>query len=227
MVVAVIADHLFWFNLGKIVWIDVLLSGDNAVVIAVACAALRGRQRAVAMLAGTLGAVVLRIACTGVAASLLAVPYLRLVAGLVLLYIAAKLLAPDYGESVHKSHARIWAAIGTIVLADITMSIDNVVAVAAASGGDLLLLGVGLALSIPICIGGASIIAMLIDRFPIFLWAGAGLLGWVAADVIVSDPIVVGWVGHQSVWPGIVGVVVAMVASVAGRLIHDLKSVKT
>jgi YjbE family integral membrane protein len=180
----------FWLAVGKIIWINVLLSGDNALVIAMACRGLAGRQRLWGMVIGAGVAVVLLIAFTGIVAKLMVLPYLKLVGGLALLVIAAKLLVPeDEGDDV-TAGTSLWHAIRIVVIADIVMSLDNVIAVAAAANGQLSLLILGLAISIPMIIAGAALIMLVLDRFPILVWLGATLLGWIAGDVIASDPAV-------------------------------------
>ena len=180
----------FWFAVGKIIWINVLLSGDNALVIAMACRGLHGRHRLWGMIIGAGIAVVLLIAFTGIVATLMALPYLKLVGGLALLFIAAKLLVPeDEGDEI-AAGTTLWHAIRIVVIADIVMSLDNVIAVAAAANGQFSLLILGLAISIPMIIAGAALIMLVLDRFPILIWLGAILLGWIAGDVIESDPAV-------------------------------------
>jgi YjbE family integral membrane protein len=180
----------FWLAVGKIIWINVLLSGDNALVIAMACRGLVGRQRLWGMVIGAGIAVVLLIAFTGIVAKLMVLPYLKLVGGLALFVIAAKLLVPeDEGDDV-TAGTSLWHAIRIVVIADIVMSLDNVIAVAAAANGQLPLLILGLAVSIPMIVAGAALIMMVLDRFPILVWLGATLLGWIAGDVIATDPAV-------------------------------------
>ena len=180
----------FWLAVGKIIWINVLLSGDNALVIAMACRGLQPRQRLWGMVIGAGIAVLLLIAFTGIVARLMVLPYLKLVGGLALLAIAAKLLVPeDEGDDV-TAGTSLWHAIRIVVIADIVMSLDNVIAVAAAANGQLSLLILGLAVSIPMIIAGAALIMMVLDRFPVLVWLGATLLGWIAGDVIETDPAV-------------------------------------
>jgi YjbE family integral membrane protein len=181
---------VFWLAVGKIIWINVLLSGDNALVIAMACRGLAPRLRLWGMVIGAGIAVVLLIAFTGIVARLMVLPYLKLVGGLALLVIAAKLLVPeDEGDDV-TAGTSLWHAIRIVVIADIVMSLDNVIAVAAAANGQLPLLILGLAISIPMIIAGAALIMLVLDRFPILVWLGATLLGWIAGDVIATDPAV-------------------------------------
>jgi len=178
----------FWLAVGKIIWINVLLSGDNALVIAMACRGLAPRQRLWGMVIGAGIAVVLLIAFTGIVAKLMVLPYLKLVGGIALLLIAAKLLVPEEEGGDVTAGTSLWHAIRIVVIADIVMSLDNVIAVAAAANGQLPLLILGLAISIPMIIAGAALIMMVLDRFPILVWLGATLLGWIAGDVIDTDP---------------------------------------
>jgi YjbE family integral membrane protein len=181
----------FWVAVGKIIWINVLLSGDNALVIALACRGLAPQQRLWGMIFGAAAAVILRIIFTGIVATLMALPYLKLVGGLALLVIAAKLLVPEEeDEDGVKSASHLWAAIQIVVVADIVMSLDNVIAVAAAANGSVPLLVLGLAISIPLIVAGAALIMALLTRLPILVWAGAALLGWIAGEVIATDPAV-------------------------------------
>jgi len=180
----------FWLAVGKIIWINVLLSGDNALVIAMACRGLHGRHRFWGMVIGAGIAVVLLIAFTGIVATLMVLPYLKLAGGLALLVIAAKLLVPEDEDDEIAAGTTLWHAVRIVVIADIVMSLDNVIAVAAAANGQLSLLILGLAISIPMIIAGAALIMLVLDRFPILVWLGAMLLGWIAGDVIASDPAV-------------------------------------
>jgi YjbE family integral membrane protein len=185
-----LAKPSFWFAVGKIIWINVLLSGDNALVIAMACRGLAPRQRLWGMTIGAGIAVVLLIAFTGIVATLMALPYLKLVGGLALTGIAAKLLVPDDEGDDVTAGTSLWHAIRIVVIADIVMSLDNVIAVAAAANGEIALLVLGLTISIPMIIAGAALIMLVLDRFPILVWLGATLLGWIAGDVIATDPAV-------------------------------------
>jgi YjbE family integral membrane protein len=180
----------FWLAVGKIIWINVLLSGDNALVIALACRGLQPKQRLWGMVIGAGIAVILLIAFTGIVASLMVLPYLKLVGGLALLIIAAKLLVPEDEGTDVAAGTSLWHAVRIVVIADIIMSLDNVIAVAAAANGQLPLLILGLAVSIPMIIAGAALIMALLDRMPILVWLGAALLGWIAGDVIATDPAV-------------------------------------
>src|SRR5207237_4756187 len=181
----------FWLAVGKIIWINVLLSGDNALVIALACRGLQPQQRRWGMILGAGAAVLLRIIFTGIVASLMELPYLKLVGGLALIVIAAKLLVPEHeDEDGVESASHLWQAVQIVVVADIVMSLDNVIAVAAAANGSVPLLVLGLAISVPLIVAGAALIMALLNRLPVLVWAGAALLGWIAGDVIATDPAV-------------------------------------
>ncbi len=212
----------FWVAVAKIIWINILLSGDNAVVIALACRGLPGRQRVWGMILGAGIAVVLRILFIGVVASLMLLAYLKIAGGLALLCIAAKLLVPDdpdrsEGEAVQ----HLWRAVRIIAVADIVMSLDNVIAIAAAVEGDMALLVLGLCVSIPMVVAGAALFMSLLDRFPLLVWAGAALLGWIAGEVIATDPVAAAAIIHQygvpaahraAIGASILGVTVVLVA---------------
>src|SRR5215210_6702157 len=184
----------------QIVWVNIILSGDNAVVIALACRGLPDNRKRVGMVAGAGVAVGLRIVFTLLVASLLSTPFLKIIGSLLLFWIAVKLLVEDEedAEGKIKASERLWHAIRTIAIADAVMSLDNVLAIAAVAQGSWFLLVLGLAISIPLVIVGASLIMTLIERFPIFVWLGAGLLGWVAGEMLVSDPWLVGQVGEAT-----------------------------
>src|SRR3989440_12634293 len=179
----------FWVALGKIMWVNILLSGDNALVIAMACRGLPPRQRFWGMVLGAGVAVFLRIVFTGIVVTLMGLPYLKLVGGLALLVIAAKLLVPEDGDEEGVDAAsHLWAAVQIVAIADIVMSLDNVIAVAAAANGSVPLLVLGLAISVPLIVAGAALILALLSKLPILVWAGAALLGWIAGEVIATDP---------------------------------------
>ena len=178
----------FWIGLLKIIWINIILSGDNAVVIALAARSLPEHQQKKAIMFGSGAAVVLRIVLTVVAAKLLALSYLQIIGGLLLLWIGTQLLGgedEDEGEGGEKSG--LWVAIRTILIADLVMSLDNVIAVAAAAKGSMVLLILGLAISIPLVIFGSQLMIKLMDRFPVIITLGAALIGWVGGETIVSD----------------------------------------
>ena len=178
----------FWIGLIKIVWINIILSGDNAVVIALAARSLPPAQQKKAVLIGSGAAVVLRIALTVVAARLLALPYLQILGGVLLLYIGFQLLSDEEdGEGESKEYGSMFAAVRTILIADLVMSLDNVIAVAAAAQGNNTLLILGLAISIPLVIFGSTLMIRLMERFPIIVMLGAALIGWVGGETIVGD----------------------------------------
>ncbi len=186
----------FWGRLLEIGILNMLLSGDNAVVIALAVRALPRRQRLLGQLGGTLGAVVLRLLFVGVISMLLRVPLLRLVGGLLLIWIAYRLVRPVAEAEAGSRHAAsFWESVWIIVVADITMSLDNVLAVAAAAHGDMLLVTLGIAMSVPIVVWGSGVLAGLMNRYPWIIWVGGGLLGYVAGDMLLEDPLVVDWLG--------------------------------
>jgi YjbE family integral membrane protein len=181
----------FWVALTKIIWINVLLSGDNALVIALACRGLQPRQRVWGMVLGAGVAVFLRIIFTFIVVTLMTVPFLKLIGGLALIVIAAKLLVPEKeDEDGVQAAAHLWAAVRIVAIADIIMSLDNVIAVAAAANGSIVLMVLGLAISIPMIVAGAALIMALLDRVPALIWLGAALLGWIAGEVIATDPAV-------------------------------------
>ncbi|MDN5537791.1 TerC family protein [Comamonas sp.] len=186
----------FWIGLFKIVWINIILSGDNAVVIALAARGLPPQQQKKAVLLGSGAAVVLRIALTVVAAKLMQLPFVEVIGGLLLLWIGVGLLKAEDEEENSASVARqgMMAAVRTILLADLVMSLDNVIAVAAAAGGDMLLLILGLAISIPRGIFGSTLMIKLMERFPVIVTLGAALIGWVAGETITSDHVLEGFV---------------------------------
>jgi YjbE family integral membrane protein len=178
----------------QIVWIDLLLSGDNAIVIALACRNLPEDKRKLGMLLGAGVAIGLRIVFAVMISYLLGVPLLKLVGGVLLLWIGIKLAMGE--EEAHESvegSTQMWAAVRTIAIADAVMSLDNVLAISAASHGNIYLFTFGLLLSIPLIIFGSQIITSIIERFPIFIWLGAGLLGWIAGEMIVQDTLIVDW----------------------------------
>jgi YjbE family integral membrane protein len=187
-----IISAVFWLSVLQVIWVNILLSGDNAVVIALACRGLPPRERMWGMVIGAGFASVLLIIFTGVISVLLTLPYLKLIGAIALIWIAIKLLAPQAhdAEDTPEAVEDLWRAVRIVVVADIVMSLDNVIAVAAVAKGQYLLLAVGLAVSIPMVIAGSAIILALLERFPILVWGGAAILGWVAGDIFASDPIV-------------------------------------
>ena len=191
----------FWVGLWQIILVNIVLSGDNAVVIALAARSLPPRQQTQAVLWGAGAAVILRIILTVIAVELLKWPWLKLIGAVLLLWIAVKLLMPeDGGEGNVNASENLWTAIKTILIADLVMSLDNVIAVAAAAKGSLTLLILGLAISIPLVIFGATMLMKVMERFPVIITIGAGLLGWVSGDMAATDPVVKGWVDVNAAW---------------------------
>jgi YjbE family integral membrane protein len=214
-----VEDPGFWLAVLQIIWIDILLSGDNAVVIALACRRLPPRQRVWGVVLGTIVAIGLRVVFAGLITTLMTMPYVKLVGGMLLLWIAIKLLAPDEngGPSQIEPVSNLWHAIKIIAIADAVMSLDNVIAIAAVAERfeapqNYALLVFGLAVSIPLIMAGAAILMSLTERFPIIVWAGAALLGWIAGEIIAKDPLITGNLDPKlahSVW---------MAAATAGAL---------
>ena len=216
----------FWFGLATIVWVNVILSGDNAVVIALAARSLPERQRKLAIIWGAGAAVVLRIVLTVVAAKLLDLPYLKLLGGALLLWIAIQLLIPEEesGDAGTQSNSHLLGAIKTILIADLVMSVDNILAVAAAARGSVLLLLIGLALSVPLVIFGAAMLVGLMQRFPLIITLGAALLGWTAGEMGITDPAIADWVKANAAWlesfyvaPAVGALLVVAAGKLAGR----------
>jgi YjbE family integral membrane protein len=187
-----IAQPAFWLNIVEIIWINILLSGDNAVVIALACRDLPPKERVWGMVIGAGFAAVLLVVFTSIVSTLMTLPYLKMASGLALLWIAAKLLGPQPHdkEGTPEAARDLWRAVRIVVIADIVMSLDNIIAVAAVAKGNYLLLGIGLAVSIPIVIAGSALILALLERFPLLVWGGAAILGWVAGDIFATDPVI-------------------------------------
>jgi YjbE family integral membrane protein len=189
-------DPLFWRSVGVIIWIDLLLAGDNAVVISLAVRSLPKRQQWWGRILGTLGAVVLRLIFLWIVSFLLRVPLVKLVGGLVLVWIAIKLVRPGAeGHGETRAGASLLEAVWVIMVADVFMSLDNVIAVAGAANDDFRLLLFGVGVSIPLVVFGSALISALIDRFAWVVWLGGGILGWVAGEMITTDPWVVSTLG--------------------------------
>lgn len=195
----------------KIIWIDLLLSGDNAMVIALACRELPEDKRRIGIILGAGAAVGLRVIFTLGIAQLMAIPFLKVVGGLLLFWIALKLLIQDTDEHEVTPGSTLWAAVRIIVIADAVMSLDNVIAVAAAAHGSWPLIVFGLLLSIPIVVAGSKMVLWLMDRYPIVIWAGAALLGSLAGGMLVTDIVTAPWFAP---WPYAV-----WIAEVLGALI--------
>src|SRR5882672_4882289 len=182
-----LSSAVFWAALWKIIIANIILSGDNAVVIAMASHNLSDKYRRPAIFFGSAGAIVLRIIFCAVIGFLLSVPYLKLVGGALLLWIGVKLLADEEEDANIKAHDNIWAAVWTIIVADAVMSLDNAIAIAAAAKGDFTLIVIGLVISIPIIIVGATLISRVLDRFPWLAMVGAGLIGWIAGEIMAGE----------------------------------------
>ena len=222
----------FWVAVGQIIWINILLSGDNAVVIALACRSLPPRQRFWGILLGAGAAVLLRVIFTILIAQVMLIPFLKLIGGILLLWIAIKLIVPseEHGEGSVKAGDTLLRAVWLVTVADIVMSLDNVIAIAAAAETAAMRVDVGhalaikttliifgLATSVPLIIAGSAILMRVMERFPILIWAGAALLGWVAGEIIVKDAAVGQWLGEETVhrlhlWGAAAGAVLVIAA---------------
>jgi YjbE family integral membrane protein len=184
-----------WAALGNIILVNIVLSGDNAVVIAMAARGLQGRHQKLAIVWGSAAAIAMRVVLTLFAVELLRYPYLKIVGALLLLYIGVQLLAEgDEDETSVVEHTLLWAAVRTIMMADLIMSLDNVIGVAAAAKGNATLLILGLAISIPLIVFGSTIMLKLMEKFPIIITLGGALLGYLAGDMFVTDPSLHAWV---------------------------------
>jgi YjbE family integral membrane protein len=179
----------FWLGLPQVALINMLLSGDTAVVIAMACRELPPRQRAWGWALGAGTAAALLIIFAFIIVPLLRLPYVKLIGGLALIYIAVKLLIPDTAETQSVAPAtRLGRVVRTVAVAELVLSLDNIIAVATVARGNLALLGIGVAISIPIVLVGSALVTALLERFPLLIWAGAALLGWLAGDTVATDP---------------------------------------
>ena len=213
----------FWLAVGQIIMIDILLGGDNAVVIALACRQLPANLRLKGILWGTAGAIVLRVILIAFALTLLQIPYLKLIGAALLLWIGVKLLAPQH-EDEHSSvqgSDRLWGAVKTVIVADLVMSIDNVIAIAGAATGaggqhQLPLVIFGLLVSIPIIVWGSQLVLSLMDRFPSIIVVGGMLLGWIAGTMAHSDPAVRDWLPQTPLWNYGLGVTGALAVFLVG-----------
>lgn len=213
----------FWLAVGQIIMIDILLGGDNAVVIALACRQLPPNLRTKGILWGTAGAIVLRVILIAFALTLLQVPFLKLVGAILLLWIGVKLLVPEDGDGHDNIQGsdKLWAAVKTVIVADLVMSIDNVIAIAGAATGagsqhQLPLVIFGLLVSIPIIIWGSQLVLKLMDRFPLIITVGAMLLGWIAGTMAQTDPAIVQWIPQSPAWGYGLGVAGALFVFLVG-----------
>jgi len=219
-------NHEFWLAVFQIIMIDVLLGGDNAIVIALACRGLPEHQRRRGILFGTMGAILIRVVLVGFALTLLGVPYLKLIGAVLLLWIGIKLLTQEDEDHEVDASDRLWGAVKTIMIADLVMSVDNVVGVAAAAeagGGDhkYSLVVFGLLVSIPIVVWGSTFVIRLMDRFPWVITLGAMLMGWIAGTMAVTDLMVLPYVPNYEITSGVTTVQswVYQTAGVVGALI--------
>lgn len=213
-------DPQFWLAVVQIILIDIVLGGDNAVVIALACRRLPEHQRKLGIFWGVFGAIALRIVLIFFALSLLAIPYLKIGGAILLIWIGIKLLQPESeGEHEVDASTTLLGAIKTIIVADAVMSLDNVIAIAGAAKDDLSLVIFGLVISVPIIVWGSQLVMKIMDRYPITIAIGAGLLGWIAGDMVVTDVVTKEWVSMQAqylhwVAPATAAVLVILVGKV-------------
>jgi YjbE family integral membrane protein len=226
----ILAQPQFWVAVGQIILIDILLGGDNAVVIALACRKLPAQQRLKGILWGTAGAIVLRVVLIFFALTLLAIPFLKIVGAILLVWIGVKLLLPEDDDSHGNIEGsdKLWGAVKTVIVADLVMSVDNVIAIAGAAeasgtGHSMALVIFGVLVSIPIIVWGSQLVIKLMDRFPVIIVAGGMLLGWIAGTMSVTDPAVLGYLPTTAAAkPGMLPEVAAGVrygAGIAGALL--------
>jgi YjbE family integral membrane protein len=210
----------FWVDVFKIIMIDLLLSGDNAVVIALACRNLPDAQRRKGIMYGVGGAIGLRVVLTFFAVSLLSLPYLKLVGAALLLWIGVKLILPEeegHGEGNIKAETQLWAAVKTIIIADFVMSLDNVLGVAAAAKGNVFLLVFGLLISIPLIAWSSQLVLKMIDRFPLIILAGGALLGYVAGEMLVGEPVLLPLLETQHALHWLIPIACAVLVVAVGK----------
>ena len=214
----------FWIAVGQIIMIDILLGGDNAVVIALACRQLPPAQRTKGILWGTAGAIVLRVILIAFALTLLQVPYLKLVGAILLIWIGIKLLMPQDDDAHGNIQAsdKLWGAVKTVIIADLVMSVDNVIAIAGAAQGageqhQMALVIFGLLVSIPIIVWGSQLVLKLMDRFPFIITAGGMLLGWIAGTMAHTDPALVNYLPQEKVWNYGLGAAGALLVLAVGK----------
>src|SRR5881396_933340 len=196
MMLEYLVSAAFWVGLVKIIGVNIILSGDNAVVIALAARSLPPKQQTQAIIWGSGAAIVMRIILTLFAVALLTLPWLKIIGSVLLFWIGVKLLVPEDDDAEIEASTQLLSAIKTILIADLVMSLDNVIAVAAAAGGSILLLILGLAISIPLVIFGATLLLKLMERFPVIITIGAGLIGFVAGEMAWEDGAIHAWTQH-------------------------------
>jgi YjbE family integral membrane protein len=219
----------FWLSIVQIILIDILLGGDNAVVIALACRQLPPNLRKKGIAYGVVGAIFLRIVLISFALQLLELPYLKVVGAVLLLWVGIKLMIPEPDDPHEKikGHDHLWGAIRTIVVADAVMSIDNVIAVAGAARGDIVLVIFGVLVSIPIIVYGSQFVLKLMDKFPVVITLGAGLLGWIAGDMLVTDAVIKPFTTDLPKWFHYISAMVgALVVIVAGTVMAKRQAIK-
>jgi YjbE family integral membrane protein len=217
----------FWLAVGQIIMIDILLGGDNAVVIALACRNLPPKQRTQGIIYGTIGAIALRVILIAFALALLTVPYLKLVGAVLLLWIGVKLLMPE-GDDDHNisSSDKLWSAVKTVIVADLVMSVDNVLAIAGAAQGageahQMPLVIFGLLVRIPIIVWGSTFVLKLMERFPFVITLGAMLLGWIAGQMAYTDPAIKAYLPASAAWSYGAAVAGALLVLAMGKLLQN------
>ncbi|MDE2388346.1 MAG: TerC family protein [Betaproteobacteria bacterium] len=218
----------FWVAVLQIIAIDIVLGGDNAVVIALACRRLPEQQRNLGIFWGVFGAIALRVVLIFFALSLLTMPYLKIVGAVLLVWIGIKLLQPE-AEGAHEIDASttLIGAIKTIIVADAVMSLDNVIAIAGAAKDDIGLVIFGLVVSVPIIVWGSQMVLKVMDRYPVTIAIGAGLLGWIAGDMAVTDVVTKDWVSTQAKYlQSVAPVSVALLVIIAGKVLASQKPLK-
>jgi YjbE family integral membrane protein len=219
----------FWLSVLQVVWVNILLSGDNAVVIALSCRGLPRRERLWGMVIGAGFAALLLIVFSGIVSMLMTLPYIKLAGAIALFWIAVKLLAPQGHDEEDTPEAvnDLWRAVRIVVVADIVMSLDNVIAVAGIAQGRYALLAIGLMVSIPMVIGGSALILAMLERFPVLVWGGAAILGWVAGGIFADDPFVLGMVNGLTpnsvqLAAQLCGVILVVAAGYVWRRLHHV-----
>jgi YjbE family integral membrane protein len=228
-----LGSAFFWVTLGQIMMINIVLSGDNAVVIALASRSLPAKQQRMAIMLGSFGAIGLRVVLTFFAVLLLGLPFLKIIGSVLLGWIGIQMLIPEEEAAHIDDHTQLWSAIKTIIVADFIMSLDNVLGVAAAAKGSVLLLIIGLGISIPLIVYGSTLVLKLMTRFPAIVTIGGGVLGWVAGEMFVTDPAIAPWVDTNAHWfhesaPGLAAlfVVVAGKAAASERVMAAWKALQ-
>jgi YjbE family integral membrane protein len=217
-----LTSAFFWVTLGQIMMINIVLSGDNAVVIALASRSLPAKQQKMAIMLGSFGAIALRVILTFFAVLLLGLPFLKIIGSVLLGWIGIQMLIPEAEETHIDDHTQLWSAIKTIIIADFIMSLDNVLGVAAAAKGSLLLLIIGLGISIPLIVYGSTLVLKLMTRYPAIVTVGGGVLGWVAGEMFVTDPAIGPWVDSNAHWlhesaPGLAALFVVIAGKAAAN----------